>query len=184
MGKFGAYMCKKTLELVGWKIKGDYAKEIKKKVLIVVPHTSSWDFPLGLLVRGAIQAEIQFVGKRSLFKPPFGWIFRSLGGVPVDRSKSNNFVQSVIDVFNSRDKFNIVLAPEGTRKKVEKLKSGFYFIAKGAGVPIQMVRFNFGEKQVEFRAPFYPTDDFEADMQLIEDYFRGIKGKVEAYSFT
>lgn len=183
MGKLGSNISKKTLSFFGWKITGRYASEIDKKVLIVVPHTSSWDFPLGLLVRSAIQGKIQFVGKDSLFKPPFGWIFKALGGVPVDRSRSTNFVQNVIDVFDSREKFNIVLAPEGTRKMVDQLKSGFYYIAKGANVPIQMIRFNFGKKEVEFREPFYPTDDFEADMKLIEDYYRGIKGIKEEYSF-
>ncbi len=165
------------LRLLGWKFVGKYPHEISKLVLIVIPHTSNWDFPLGLMVRSALKADITYVGKESLFKPPFGWLFRWLGGYPVDRSKSHNFVQSMVDILNKEPYFHVVLAPEGTRRRVEKLKTGFYFIAKGAGVPILMVRFDFGKKEIVFREPFYPTDNADADFALIDDYYRGVKGR-------
>jgi 1-acyl-sn-glycerol-3-phosphate acyltransferase len=170
-------LSKFILWLFGWKISSKYPVHINKAVVIVIPHTSSWDFPLGLLVRSAIAIDIKFVGKSSLFKPPFGWLFRWLGGYPVDRSKSHNYVQAMVDIFNKEPEFRVVLAPEGTRKRVEKLKTGFYYIAKGAGVPIILCKFDFGNKEVAFSEPFWTTDDTESDFAKIDDYFRDVKGK-------
>jgi 1-acyl-sn-glycerol-3-phosphate acyltransferase len=171
------------LRLLGWKIQGQYDNNLPRVVLIVIPHTSNWDFPLGLLVRSAIKGDIIFVAKSSLFRFPFGWLFRVLGGYPVERSKSTNYVQMMVDVFNKEPKFHIVISPEGTRSKVDKLKTGFYYIAKGAGAAIVMCRFDWGNRVVEFRAPFYPTADMNADFKLIDDYFRGIKGKRPANGY-
>jgi len=165
------------LRLLGWKIEGRYPLELPRVVLIVIPHTSNWDFPLGILVRTAIRADILFVGKSSLFRPPFGWLFHILGGYPVDRKKSTNFVRSMIDIFEREERFHVVLAPEGTRGKVNKLKSGFYYIAKGGDAAIVMCRFDWGQKVVKFSEPFYPTEDKDADLKFIDDYFRGVKGK-------
>lgn len=172
-------LSKWILKLFGWKIEGSYppASEVPKAVVIVIPHTSNWDFPLGLLVRSAIGADIKFVGKSSLFKPPFGWLFRALGGYPVDRSKSTNYVQMMVDIFKREKNFHVVIAPEGTRSKVDRLRTGFYYIAKGAGIPIIMCRFDYDRKVVEFRQPYYPTGDFDKDFEVINGYFRNIKGK-------
>lgn len=106
-----------------------------KFVIAVIPHTSSWDFPLGLLVRSVMDIDVKYLGKDSLFKGPFGGLFRWLGGYPVDRSKNNNFVDTVIDIFKREEKFSTAIAPEGTRKKVDQLKTGFYYIAKGRVFP-------------------------------------------------
>lgn len=166
------------LNIFGWKIEGGIPPDLKKYVVIAVPHTSAWDFPLGVLSRSGIDADIKFIGKKSLFKPPFGWLMYKLGGYPVDRSKSRNFVQSVVDIFDHHKEFAIALAPEGTRQKVEKLKTGFYYIAKGAGVPILFVSFDYGSKVVKYDPEvFYPTDDAEADLAHIWNYYKGIKGK-------
>ncbi len=172
-------LSKWILGLLGWKIEGRYppVEEVPKAMVIVIPHTSNWDFPLGLLVRSAIGANIVFVGKSSLFKPPFGFLFRALGGYPVERSRRMNYVQSMVKLFNSKEHFHVVIAPEGTRSKVERLKTGFYYIATGAGIPIIMCRFDFGRKVVEFREPFYPSGDIDKDFEVINDYFRNIKGK-------
>jgi 1-acyl-sn-glycerol-3-phosphate acyltransferase len=155
----------------------------KKCVVPVVPHTSNWDFPLGLLVRAAIDTDIHFVGKDSLFKGPLGPIMRSLGGHPVDRSKRNNFVSSVVDLFNEVDELRLCLAPEGTRKRVDKLKTGFYWIARGAEVPLILCRFDWAKRLVSFSPPFYPTADAEADLAYINDYFAGIRGFHAKHSF-
>jgi 1-acyl-sn-glycerol-3-phosphate acyltransferase len=116
----------------------------KKYVIAVAPHTSWWDFPVGVLARSALHIEhARYLGKSQLFKPPFGWIFRKLGGTPVDRSSSHDMVEQVVKIFNAHDEFVLALAPEGTRQKVQKLRTGFYYIAKGAGVPIVPVGFDF-----------------------------------------
>jgi len=178
-----AWLSKLILNLIGWKITGNYRLDIKKKMLIVAPHTSNWDFPLGLLVRSALRDNIRFVGKDSLFKPPFGFIMKAIGGIPVDRSRSTNFVRAVVNRYSTDNELTIVMAPEGSRKKVKKFKTGYYFIAKAAKIPIIKVKFDYGKKEVHFDDPFYTTEDSEADLQLIENHFKGIKGLNNDKSF-
>lgn len=174
------FLSKLILKILGWKIVGEYPHHLKKFILVVVPHTSNWDFPLGIMVRTVWDPKraVKFIGKDSLFKRPHGFFFYWLGGYPVDRSKRNNFVQAVVDIFNSKEKFAIVLAPEGTRKRVEKLKTGFYFIAKGAQAPLILVKFDYEHKEVKFSEPFYTTENQEADFEFIDNHFRGVKGKI------
>lgn len=167
---------KLLLRLWGFKIEGHYPREIPKLVLIEFPHTSNWDFPLGLLVRSALKLDIKYVAKASLFRFPFGALFRWWGGYPVDRSKSANFVDAVVHIFNEKERFAIILTPEGTREKVDKLKTGFYYIALGAKVPILMVKFDWSRKIVSFSEPFYPTGNYDVDIIKILDYYKGAKG--------
>lgn len=185
MGKISQSISKFLLHKVwGFKIKGEYAYHLPEKVIIAAPHTSWWDFPLGVLIRASLQADINYVGKSSLFKPPFGWFFKWTGGVPVDRSKNNNFVDMVVQVYEDRDQFNICMAPEGTRKRVDKLKTGFYYIAVKANVPIQMISFDFKNKVATWSEPLFPSGDIEKDMAIVEDFFRGVVGKVPENSFV
>jgi len=169
-------------KLMGWKLLGTFPG-LKKCVVIVVPHTSWWDFVLGLLVREIVGEEINFIAKDNLFKPPFGWFFRWMGGAPVNRSRSNDSVKAIAGIFASRDEFRLALSPEGTRKKVSGWKTGFYFIAKAAGVPIVLVAFDFGKKQVKISEPLYPTDNREADFNEYMAFYKGVVGKVPANSF-
>lgn len=164
-------------KLWGWKIEGGIPENLKKYILVVGPHTSNWDFPLGLLVRSIIRVDAKYMGKASLFKPPFGWIFRALGGYPVDRSKNNNYVEAVVDIFDSKEEFAITITPEGTRKRVNELKSGFYYIALGAKVPLIMVIFDYPAKTIRFSEPFYPSGNKEEDFEVIISHFRGVQGK-------
>ena len=113
--------------------------------MIVVPHTSNWDFPVGVLARSALSLKISFIGKHTLFRPPHGWIFKALGGVAVDRRKNNKMVDQIAAIYRQREQFAVCLAPEGTRSKVSQLKSGFYYIALAAGVPIVLVKFELGK---------------------------------------
>ncbi|MEM9362343.1 MAG: 1-acyl-sn-glycerol-3-phosphate acyltransferase [Bacteroidota bacterium] len=165
-----------------WTIQGSFP-DVNKCVVAVIPHTHWMDFILGLVVRSILGKEINYIGKKSLFRPPFGWFFRWTGGAPIDRSKTSNTVDSVAAIFETRDVFRFALAPEGTRKKVTELKTGFYHIAKKANVPIVLVAFDFGKKQVKFSDSFYPTDDMEADFTTIKAFFKGVKGKIPRYSF-
>lgn len=178
-----AFLARIVFKIIGWKITGNYDNTIDKKILIVAPHTSNWDFPLGLLARAIIKDRIQFVGKSSLFKPLYGWFMKWIGGIPVDRSKSTNFVRSVAEEYKKRDKMTIVIAPEGTRRKVEKFKTGFYFIAKLAKIPIIMIKFDYGNKEINFAEPFWPSGDEKADLIAIQNHFKGVKGRVHSNSF-
>jgi 1-acyl-sn-glycerol-3-phosphate acyltransferase len=165
-----------------WKLKGTFP-DLDKCVVIVIPHTHWLDFPLGVIVRKVVNKEINYVGKKALFKPPYGWFFRWLGGTPVDRSQNTNMVDAVVAVFEKKKIFRFALAPEGTRKKVKALKTGFYYIAKKANVPILMVAFDFGKKEVKFSEPLWPTDNINQDFKKVRQFFKGVKGKIPEYSF-
>lgn len=163
-----------TLNILGWKVKGNPSNEIKKKLYIVVPHTSNMDFFLGMLVKWAQGIKVNFLGKKSLFFPPLGWLLTYLGIVPV--KKKSNQIEEIINLYKTRETMSFGLAPEGTRSRVEKFKSGFYHIAHGAQIPIIMVTFDFKNKIVTFRKPYYVTDDKEKDMTYIQDYYEGVIG--------
>lgn len=176
-------IAKYILRRMGWKVVGNYPTQLDKLVLIAAPHTSNWDFPLGVLVRSALQMDVKFVAKGSLFVPPLGWILSAMGGVGVNRSKSNNFVDAVVAEFSRRQKFSILFAPEGTRSKVDRFKTGFYYIASEADVPILPTVLNYHTKEFIFLDPFYPTSDAQSDIAFIEGLFAGIKGKRPAFGF-
>ncbi len=172
------YLCKIYLRLGGWKAIGAFPPSLKKAVVIVAPHTSSRDVIVCLAFRKVLHLErFKFLGKQELFKPPFGFIFRKLGGIPVDRLHHSNLVDEVVDLFNCNDEFILGLSPEGTRKKVERLRTGFYHIAKKAGVPIVMIGLDFENKQMIFAEPFYTSNDEVADFKHILCFFGPIKGR-------
>ncbi len=173
------------LGLLGWKNTCLFPLDTLDKYLVVaIPHTSNWDFPLGLLSRDAIRQDVKYLGKESLFRFPFGFLFRWLGGYPVVRDKSTNYVDTVVALFNSKEKFAVCIAPEGTRKKVDKLKSGFYYMAHGAKVPLILCSFDWKKKEIIYSAPFYTTGDYEHDLPQIMKYFEGVVGKNPENGFT
>ena len=167
----------------GFRVIGDCGNHIDKKIFAVAPHTSAWDFPLGLLIRSSLRMSVQFLGKKSLFKPPFGFLFRWLGGHPVDRSKHNNLVDAIVAIYQKNDQFAIAIAPEGTRQKVSTLRTGFYHIARLAQIPIILIKLDYGQKIIEFSPPIIPSDDQAADLLRIYSFFKGVKGKYPALSF-
>ena len=164
-------------KILGWKLIGDFPREINKYVVIAAPHTSWIDFPIAILSRMASGIMINFIGKNSLFNGPFGFFFRGLGGTPVDRSKSNNLVDAIVQIFNSKEEFRLGLSPEGTRKKVDKWKTGFYYIAKGANVPIVMATLDFEHKCIKISEPYYTTDNKEKDFNVFYSFYKNVKGK-------
>ncbi len=168
-------------KLMGWELMGPFP-DVKKCVVIVAPHTSWVDFFLGLLVRSILKEEINFIGKKSLFNPPFGWYFRWMGGTPIDRSKNSDTVVSTAKIFTQRQVFRLALSPEGTRKKVTAWKTGFYYIAKEAKVPIVMVAFDYGKKQVKISDPVVTTDNKESDFKRYKEFFSGVVGKIPEYT--
>lgn len=169
--------------ILGWKIVGTIAPEIKKCVMIVVPHTSWYDFFLGVFTRGITKLDMHYVAKKELFAFPFGYFFKWTGGTPLNRSKNENKVDTIVKIFKEKDVFRLAIAPEGTRKKVTNWKTGFYYIAKKANIPIIPVAFDFGNKQVVFHSPFIPTESIENDLHFLESFFIGVKGKVAENSF-
>lgn len=170
-------------KILGWKVTGfsDF-ESVKKAVIIAAPHTSWHDFHMGILLRAVIGIETNFVGKKGLFKFPYGWFFRWLGGSPVERQKNENQVEAIARLFEEKEVFRMAMAPEGTRKKVEEWRTGFYYIAKAAKVPIVMFTLDFENKTNHFSEPFYPTEDKEADFKYMYGFYKGVKGKIPEYS--
>lgn len=172
-------------KVLGWQILGNTSfskKTIKKAVIIAAPHTSWHDFYIGVLLRASVGVKTNFIGKKELFIFPLGWFFRILGGAPINRQSNENKVEAIAKLFDERDEFRMTLAPEGTRKKVTSWRTGFYYIAKQARVPIIMFTLDFENKQNKVSEPFYPTDNVDADFEYMHDFYKGVKGKVEKYS--
>lgn len=165
-------------DVLNWKLQGQIDPAQKKCVIIVAPHTSWYDFLIGLLVRKILDLQINFLGKKELFNPPFGWYFRWVGGTALDRTPNQNKVKSIAEIFKSREIFRLALSPEGTRKKTTSWKTGFYFIAREANVPVIMVAFDYGEKTVKISEPFCTTGDTTHDLNEIAQFYKGVKAKV------
>ncbi|MFT3930523.1 MAG: lysophospholipid acyltransferase family protein [Spongiibacteraceae bacterium] len=163
------------LKLIGWRVVGALPTE-RKYVLIGAPHTSNWDFPLMLLAVLKIGMDVHWLGKSSLFPPVIGSIMRWLGGIAVDRSKNNNLVAQLVELYNQRDELVLIIPPEGTRSKVERWKSGFYHVAAGAGVPILLGFVDVSRKELGFGPLFYPSQDFDADLPKIQAFYADKRG--------
>ena len=172
-------------KLSGWKFDGSFPDDLQKYIVIVAPHTASIDFIIGIMVRSILRLNhVKYLGKSQLFKPPFGFIFRWLGGTPVERTKYNNLVEAVVAKFDENEKFAIGLAPEGTRKKVNRIKTGFYHVARQAKIPIIMMGLDFGSKTIRIKPPFYPTDNALNDFKQIIEFFSSSTGKVPERGIT
>jgi len=168
--------------LMGWKITGEMDPSIKKAILVVAPHTSWHDFYIGVLGRKIIKQEMHFVGKKELFDSVFGWYFKWMGGAPIDRSKSMNSVDQIVEIFNARTEFRLAIAPEGTRKKVNTWKTGFYYIAEKADVPIFPVAFDYKLKEIQLKKAFYVTGNIEKDLLELKAKYKGVVGKIPEYA--
>ncbi len=166
------------LSIVGWKACNSFPVNVKKYVLIVGPHTSAWDFIIGVLFRSAEKIDVNFLGKEELFKGSFGFLFRWLGGYPVDRFNKSDMVESVAKIFDAKDEFGIALSPEGTRMRVTKLRTGFYYIALKANVPIIMAGLDYKRKVAIFSEPLCLTGNIEEDFEKIYAFYRPIVGKI------
>ena len=170
--------------LMGWKITGTFQPEITKCVMMIMPHTSWHDFYLGLFSRGILGIDMHWVGKKELFRFPFGIYFRWMGGAPLDRSGGLNKVDSIAAIFKRKDVFRLAIAPEGTRKHVGELKTGFYYIALKAQVPILPVAFDYGRKEVHAGEYFIPTGNIEADLPILLRQYIDVTGKVQENGFN
>ncbi|HAO47236.1 MAG TPA: 1-acyl-sn-glycerol-3-phosphate acyltransferase [Ferruginibacter sp.] len=165
-------------KLSGWKISGDFPYQHKKMVLAVAPHTSMWDVMVGFAARNHLNIiHAKFLGKKELFKGPLGWLLRKLGGTPVDRQSKQGVVDQAAALFDANEYFLLALAPEGTRTRVDSLRSGFYHIAKKAQVPILPVALDFKNKQLVLGDVIIPGTEESADFKNIIDFFSRYTGK-------
>lgn len=162
--------------LLGWKVEGEIP-ESGRFVLIGAPHTSNWDFTFMLMVSFIYRVRVSWLGKDSLFKKPFGGIMRRLGGIPVYRESRNGVVEQIADLFRESEKMVLVIAPAGTRKKLDHWKSGFYWIAYSAQVPILCGALDYGRKVATLGLTFVPTGDVQGDMERIRAFYAGVQGK-------
>ena len=165
-----------ALQLTGWRVVGG-VPTVPKYVLIAAPHTSNWDFPVALMVCFALRLRVYWMGKDSLFPPLVGGVMRWLGGIPVNRARSGNLVQATVDAYNSNARLIVIVPPEGTRSKVTQWKTGFYYIAQGAGVPIALGYLDFRKKEAGLSRMFQPSGDIAAVMVEIQAFYAGITGK-------
>ncbi len=145
--------------------------DVPRCVAIVAPHTSNWDFVVGIGALLALGLHGRWLGKHSLFRPPLGRLFHWAGGIPVHRANAEGVVEQAVASLREVTPFFLALAPEGTRRRVERWKTGFYRIACGAGVPIWPVALDYRSRVVRLHPPFAPTGDFEADVGRLRHFF-------------
>ena len=166
-----------VLKVLGWRVIDHRPVPMGSAIYLVVPHTSNWDFFLGLCARSVARIQANYLAKKSLFDSPVGWFFRATGGYPVDRSKQSNLTDQVVDYFKTIPGFSIAITPEGTRAKVDAWKTGFWRIAKGAEVPLVLTSFDYSRKEVTLSAPYQVGDRMEDDIAQLVAYFKPFKGK-------
>lgn len=164
------------LRLGGWRIVGEFA-DVPRMVIIVAPHSSAWDAIWGLAAKLALGVDIVFLAKAELFRGPLGWALRALGGRPVNRSRAHGAVEQAVATLRSGERSWLVLAPEGTRRRVEHWKSGFWHIARAAGVPVFCAWFHYPDKVIGLGETFAMSDDLPADMARIRAYYAPYMGK-------
>jgi 1-acyl-sn-glycerol-3-phosphate acyltransferase len=160
-----------VLRALGWRFEGEFPN-VPRCVVIVAPHTSNWDFIIGLATLLALDLRVTWLGKHQIFRGPFGPLWRALGGVAVDRAAAGGVVEQAAAVLAPPRSAFLAVAPEGTRRKVERWKSGFWRIARAAGTPILPVAFDYRRRTVVFGALYQPTADYEADLAALQRGFR------------
>jgi 1-acyl-sn-glycerol-3-phosphate acyltransferase len=159
-----------AMRITGWRFEGGFPN-LPQFVVIVAPHTSAWDFYLGVMAMFALGFRGTFLGKDTLFRWPASAVLRWLGGVPVNRAIPHNVVQQTIDYFHARPRMVLALSPEGTRRKLPAWRTGFWYVAKGAGVPIVPVAFDFPAKMIRISAPMTPSEDIDADIAQLRAHY-------------
>lgn len=163
------------LRLIGWRLI-DNLPPTTKFVAVGAWHTSNWDFILALLAHWGLGVKLHFIGKKELIEGKLGWLMRRLGVIGVDRSKPNNFVETIRQLFSERDELRIIVPAEGTRSKTRYWKTGFYYMALAANVPIAFAIIDAGRKVIGIDGYFYPTGDREADLAKVKAFYQGTRG--------
>lgn len=169
-------MARWLLQLLGWRLEGA-RPDSERYVLIAAPHTSNWDFPLMLLFAAAFDIKVTWMAKHSLFRPPTGWLMRAMGGMPIVRHKNQNVVSSMVEAFERQSSLVLVVPTEGTRGRSEYWKSGFYHIARQAGVEIVPSFLDFGQMRGGFGPALQVSGNTVQDMQYFRDFYEGMEGR-------
>ncbi len=173
MQRFSSWVLKK----LGWNITNEIPNNIKKAVIIVAPHTSLWDTPLGKIGFWHLGVDSKILIKKEAFFWPFGTLLRVLGGIPVSRSKSSRLTDTVAEMFKEHDSLFITITPEGTRSLVKEWRLGFYYIALAANVPIILGVLDYKNKEGGMKKIYYPTGDIKNDLIEIQSYYKNMEGK-------
>lgn len=173
---FVSRIAAKILALWGWRVVGHFPNE-RKFILAVAPHTSNWDFIVAMLVMLALNINVTFMGKNTIFIGPLKWLLESLGGVAIDRANPHGIVGQMSALFATRDKMILGLAPEGTRSKTLEWKKGFLYIALQAKVPVVPIGLDFSKKEVQIMQQQHVDDDIDASLQRIKSLFSGVCAK-------
>lgn len=176
LSPFLGWISKLILKIIGWKMEGT-PPDAPKYVLIAAPHTSNWDLPVTMTLAFAFRVRLFWMGKKELFQFPFGWLYRWLSGIAIDRSKSQNMVEQIVRRFSQSERLVVVVPPEGTRGKVNYWKTGFYYIAHGAGVPIVLGFLDWKRKAGGYGPLVMPTGDIEKDMERIKTFYANVTAK-------
>ena len=167
---------KTILKLIGWHVDVTLPEE-KKFIMIGAPHTTNWDLPIALLCFWSVSIHLTWVGKKQLFLGPLDYIFRALGGIPVDRSIHTGFIEQIAHQFDTREEMIFGITPEGTRSRTEYWKTGFYYIALQAKVPICLAYVDFPSRTIGFGKIIYPGGDIDKDFELIKAFYQDKRGK-------
>lgn len=163
-------ICRFLLRLFGWQLIF-VPPPSSKTVVVGYPHTSNWDFPVTMLWRFATGFPLSWVAKQEMFANPFGGLFRRWGGVPLDRKRPDGFIEQMVETFQQREVFHLAIAPEGTRRKTDHWKSGFYRLSLAAGVPIGLAYLDYGQKRAGIERWIMPSGDRAADLAAIAAFY-------------
>jgi 1-acyl-sn-glycerol-3-phosphate acyltransferase len=169
-------LSKFIFKIMGWKVVGSIP-EIKKYIVISAPHTSNWDFLIGRCFAYIVALSPKYLIKSELYFWPLSILIRWNGGIPVYRKTAKNTVDQVVERLKKADNLILGIAPEGTRKRVKKWKTGFYFIAQKAGVPIVLMYMDYSKKEVGFLDVLQASGDLQKDMEMIQEYYKDKVGK-------
>lgn len=171
-----ATLSRALFRLTGWRVEG-YLPDLPKMIVVSAPHTSNWDGVILVLAALVFRVRLRYLVKHTLLRPPLGWLVRLTGGVPINRTARFNAVEQAVQTFNERDRLALAISPEGTRKPVEYWKTGFYYIALGAGVPLALGYIDYARRRSGIGPIIVPSGDLEADMAQIEAFYAPIVGR-------
>jgi 1-acyl-sn-glycerol-3-phosphate acyltransferase len=176
-GRLGYWVARLWMAVFGWDVEGEIPRGYRKAVLIAAPHTSNWDLPHMLAAALIFRVHLSWMGKHTLFRWPFGWFMRGLGGVPIDRRSPQGMVGQMAERFREADQLVLAVPPSGTRKKSTHWRSGFYHIAREAGVPILCAYLDYSRRRAGLGPLFFPTGDLAADTASLAAFYADKRGK-------